>query len=190
MKPFRFLGVSVALSVLFVSSAFAADKSDRPLRGKDPVVEEINKFIKQGWTDNEVTPSAQAEDAEWLRRVYLDVVGRIPDSGTVEKFLNEKEAGKRSALVTELIEDPGFVRHMTTTWSNVLIGRNPPRRTSKAGLEKFLRESFAKNRPWNEIVYDLLTAEGHFEQNGAVNFILGQLDGNPNRDDYAVEATA
>jgi hypothetical protein len=191
MKPVRFLALSATLSVLCLPASFAADsKSDRPLRGKDPVVEEINKHLRQGWTDNEVQPSPEADDAEWLRRVYLDVVGHIPDSATVEKFLNEKDAGKRQAIVSELVEDPRFVRHMTTVWSNILIGRNPPRRTSRTGLEKFLRESFAKNRPWNEIVYDLLTAEGHFEENGAVNFILGQLDGNPNRDDYAVEATA
>jgi hypothetical protein len=191
MKPVRILSLSLALSVLCLSSVSAADsKSDRPVRGKDPVVQEINKYLRQGWTDNEVQPSAEADDSEWLRRVYLDVVGQIPDTGTVEKFLNDKDAGKREALVAELVEDPRFVRHMTTVWANILIGRNPPRRTSRAGLERFLRESFAKNRPWNEIVYDLLTAEGHFEENGAVNFILGQLDGNPNRDDYTVEATA
>jgi hypothetical protein len=183
--------LALLLSLVPLSLATAADaKSDLPARGKDPVVEEINKYVRQGWTDNEVQPSPEADDAEWLRRVYLDIVGHIPESSTVEKFLADKDQNKRSKVVAELVDDPRFVRHMTTAWANVLIGRNPPQRTSRSGLEKFLREAFAKNRPWNEIVYDLLTAEGHFEQNGAVNFILGQLDGNPNRDDYTVEATA
>ena len=194
MKQIRFLSAgmftAIAMAMLAPFAFSAEGKSDLPLRGKDPIVEEINKQIRQGWEDNEVQPSPQADDAEWLRRVYLDVLGQIPDSATVEKFLSEKDAGKRQKLVNELVEDPRFVRHMTTVWANVLIGRNAPDRTSRPGLEKFLRESFARNRPWNEIVFDLLTAEGHFEQNGAVNFILGQLTGNPNRDDYAVEATA
>jgi len=190
MKPVRFLAMSMVLSALCLP-AFAADgKSDRPVRGKDPVVEEINRLLREGWTDNEVQPSPAADDAEWLRRVYLDVVGHIPESATVEKFLNDKDPGKRQTLVSDLLEDPRFVRHLTTVWTNILIGRNAPERTSRPGLEKFLRESFARNRPWNDIVYDLLTAEGNYEENGAVNFILGQLTGNPNRDDYAVEATA
>lgn len=193
MMQVRFLAasLSLALAAILLPVANAADsKSDVPLRGKDPVVEEINKLLRQGWTDNEVQPSPPADDSEWLRRVYLDVVGQIPDSATVDKYLGEKDATKRQQLVSELVEDPRFVRHLTTTWANILIGRNSPDRTSRSGLEKFLRESFAKGRPWNEIVFDLLTAEGHYEENGAVNFILGQLTGNPNRDDYAVEATA
>ncbi len=193
MKPVRILAAAMSLALLAVLSpaAIGADsRSDLPQRGKDPIVEEINQFLRDGWADNEVQPSPAADDAEWLRRVYLDVVGQIPDSATVEKFLNDKDSAKRQKLVAELVDDPRFVRHMTTVWGNILIGRNPPARTSRSGLEKFLRESFAKNRPWNDIVFDLLTAEGHFEENGAVNFILGQLEGNPNRDDYSVEATA
>jgi len=57
-------------------------------------------------------------------------------------------------------------------------------------MQKFFREAFTRNRPWNDVVYDLLTAEGHYEENGAVNFLLAQLMGNPGREDYTVEATA
>ncbi|MBT5017740.1 DUF1549 and DUF1553 domain-containing protein [Planctomicrobium sp.] len=156
----------------------------------DPLIEFINQQIGQTWEDNEVKPSAVAEDAEWIRRVYLDIVGRIPSASEVKTFLDDEDAAKRSKMVDALLANPDFVRNYTEVWTNLLIGRNTPDRTSRAGLQKFLRESFARNRPWNEIVYDLTTAEGHFEENGAVNFILAQLQGNVNSEDYHVEATA
>jgi hypothetical protein len=156
----------------------------------DPLISYINEQISTGWTDNEIKPSDVADDMEWLRRVYLDIVGHIPPAEKVEAFARDKDPAKRSKIVEELLSDPAYVRNLTTVWTNVLIGRNTPDRTDRPALEKFLREGFAKNRPWNEMVYDLVSAEGHFTENGAVNFILAQLEGNPNDEEYAVEATA
>ncbi|TWT59029.1 hypothetical protein KOR42_24180 [Thalassoglobus neptunius] len=156
----------------------------------DPLIQYINEQITQTWEDNEVEPSEVASDAEWLRRVYLDIIGRIPSAEEVDEFLNDSSETKRSVTIDELLAHPDYVRNFTEVWTNLLIGRNTPDGTSRPGMQKFLRESFARNRPWNEIVYDLVTAEGHFEENGAVNFILAQLQGNANSEDYHVEATA
>ncbi|MFG0334232.1 MAG: DUF1549 and DUF1553 domain-containing protein [Maioricimonas sp. JB049] len=156
----------------------------------DPIIDEINERIRTVWEENEVKPSPHADDAEWLRRVYLDIVGHIPSGSELDAFLADEDPGKRSRVIEELLEHPDYVRNFTTIWTNLALGRATPDRTSRPGMEKFFRESFARNRPWNEIVYDLMTAEGHFEEHGAVNFLLGQLQGNPNSDDYAVEATA
>jgi Protein of unknown function (DUF1553)./Protein of unknown function (DUF1549). len=156
----------------------------------DRVVGQINTFIARGWEDNEVTPSPIADDAEWLRRVYLDIVGHIPPAKTVEAFLENTEPDKRAKLIDELLASPDYVHNFTEVWTNILIGRNTPRRTSRVGMKKFLREAFARNRPWNDVVYDLVTAEGHFEENGAVNFLLSQLQGNERSEEYHVEATA
>ena len=183
------LGMTAAVFVASMASVRAAE--ERFSTGSsDPLIEYIDEQIRTGWVDNEIEPSAHAEDSEWLRRVYLDLTGRIPDVETITAFLEDKDPAKRSKMVDRLLDDPDYVRNMTTVWTNLFLGRNTPDRTSRPGMEKFLRESFARNRPWNEIVYDMLTAEGHFEENGAVNFLLGQLDGNPNREDYTVEATA
>lgn len=156
----------------------------------DPLVQYINEQIRLGWEDNEVEPSPTADDAEWCRRVYLDIVGHIPPADVLEAFVNDKDPAKRSKLIDRLLEDPEYVQNFSTIWSNLMIRRNPPDRTSKSGMMKFLREAFARNRPWNKIVYDVLTADGHFEENGAVNFILGQLMGNPRSEEYHVEVTA
>lgn len=156
----------------------------------DPLVQYINEQIRSQWGENEVTPSPAADDAEWIRRVYLDIVGHVPPAEETEKFVGDKDPAKRSKLIDRLLDDPDYVQNMSAIWSNLLIGRNPPDRTSKTGMQKFLREAFARNRPWNEIVFDLLTAEGHFEENGATNFILAKLMGNPRSEEYHVEITA
>ena len=152
----------------------AADESVRPGIA-DAVINEINSQIRTAWKDNEVEPSPQADDSEWMRRVYLDVIGHIPSLDDVEKFLADKDRAKRKKLVDRLLDDPGYSRNWTTIWTNLCIGQQTPRRVSREGMQKFFREAFGKNRPWKDIVVDLVTAEGHFEENGAVNFLLAQM---------------
>jgi hypothetical protein len=187
----RFFVCSLASLALAVAGHTApADDAVFSTGSADPLVQQINDRIRDAWTENEITPSAPADDAEWVRRVYLDLVGHIPPADVVDSFVKSKDPAKRSQTVDKLLNDPDYVQNMTQVWRNLLIGRNPPDRTSRVGMEKFLREAFARNRPWNEIVYDLLTAEGHYEENGAVNFILAQLMGNPRAEDYHVQVTA
>jgi hypothetical protein len=144
----------------------------------------INAQVRQGWVDNGIAPSSPADDGEWVRRVHLDLVGHIPDLEMVQKFLADKDHAKRAKLIDKLLEDPGYARNLTTIWTNNLIGRSTPRDIDRPALQKFLRESFGRNRGWNEIVYDLLSAEGNSNENGATNFLLAHLN------DGAVPATA
>jgi hypothetical protein len=167
------------------SGAFSTGSSNE-------IVKFIDAKIRQSWQDNEISPSPVADDAKWLRRVYLDIVGHIPPADEISKFLADKDPAKRSKIIEKLLDDPAYVRNWTTIWTNLAIGRRTPRRTSRLGMKKFFREAFAKNRPWNEIVSDLVSAEGHFERNGAVNFLLAQYPrrGNPRDPEYGVNATA
>lgn len=153
---------------------------------RNEIVKKINELLRQSWVDNEVMPSPVAEDSEWIRRVYLDIVGHIPSVENVEDFLASKEPNKRYMVIQDLLESPGYVRNWSTIWTNLCIGRNTPRRVSRDGMTKFFREAFARNRPWDKIVFDLVSAEGHFEENGEVNFLLAQMTNN----DMAVQATA
>ncbi len=152
----------------------------------DVIIQFVNQQIRQSWKDNEVEPSPVADDAEWIRRVYLDLVGHIPPVEDVEAFLADKDKAKRAKLIDKLLDDPGYVRNWTTIWTNLCIGQDTPRFVSRDGMQKFFREAFGRNRPWKDIVSDIVTAEGHYEQNGAVNFILAQMQ---DRDD-GVQLTA
>lgn len=184
MSRWRTLLTLTACSV-FLSPAMGQDRTrlgDRP----DPVVAKINEFLSQGWEDNEVKASEVAGDEEWLRRVYLDIVGHIPDADTADTFIKNDDEQKRSDLINELIEDPAYIRNFSTIWTNNCIGRGTPRRVSRAGMSKFFREVFARNRSWKDVVVDIVTAEGHFEKRGEVNYILAQMQNN----DDAVQLTA
>lgn len=181
--------IALVVCVAALSHAQAADEAFTT-GSSDPLISFINEQIRQGYTDNEIKPSEVADDAEWMRRVYLDVVGHVPSGQEVEDFMRDKDPAKRSKLVDTLLADSGYVRNFTNYWTNTLIGRVTPDKTNRGALEKFLRESLAKNRPWNDIVYDLIAAEGRFDENGAVNYLLAQLQLNPNSEEYVVEATA
>lgn len=159
----------------------AVAKADGSMRG---VVSVINDHLAAGWKVQGVEPSPLADDAEWLRRVYLDVVGHIPPVEVAEKFLADRDSRKREKLVDTLLDDPAYVRNWTVVWTNLLIGRSDSRDVNRPALQKFLRESFAKNRPWNEMVAEFISAEGSFDQNGATNFLLAHLN------NQAVPATA
>jgi hypothetical protein len=175
----------------------AADPSAEPVKLPDEVfstgyagpfselVHFINAQVRQGWIDNNVAPSPPADDAEWVRRVHLDIVGHIPDLETVQKFLADKAVDKRAKLIDRLLDDDAaYARNQSTMWTNNLIGRGTPRDIDRPALQKFLRDSFGRNRSWNEIVFELLTAEGASNENGATNFLLSHLN------EGAVPATA
>ena len=201
MKRFDFASRLALLGAVFlgfvVSGADAQSRRSKKPTGpfttgsSDEIIKFIDTEVRQGWEDNEVTPSPVSEDSEWLRRVHLDVIGRIPEGSVVDVFVKDDDPAKRSKLIEQLLDDDSYVRNMTANWTNLSIGRRTPRRVSRAGMTKFYREAFARNRPWNEVVFDIISAEGRFDENGAVNFLLAQLAGGRNNDpEYAVTATA
>ena len=189
----RLVVFGVVASSLLVSAADAQSRTRRSANdgpfttgSSDELIEYINGRVRQGWEDNEIKPSAPADDAEWVRRVHLDILGRIPEGDVVDNFLKDRDPAKRAKLIDTLLDDEAYVRNFTTVWTNLCIGRGTPRRVSRDGMQKFFREAFARNRPWDQVVFDLISAEGRFDENGAVNYMLAQMA----MQDDMVQATA
>jgi hypothetical protein len=184
----RWIGV-VAFVVATVTAAsvpVSAADGEFTTGSSDVIIQYINGQIRQGWKDNGVEPSPVADDSEWARRVYLDLVGHIPPLEELEAFLADKDKAKRAKLIDRLLDDPAYVRNWTTIWTNLCIGQQTPRFVSRDGMSKFFREAFGRNRPWKDVVAEIVTAEGHYEQNGATNYILAQMQDN----DDGVQLTA
>jgi hypothetical protein len=164
------------------SSRVPASKAEPagPLAGadsaSDPTVGRINELLRKGWNENNVSASREATDGEFLRRAYLDLVGAIPPVDAVEAFLRDRDKKKRARLVDTLLEHDGYASNWTTLWSNTLLGRETPREVSRTGLNAWLRSSFSENKPYDRMVYELVASDGHYEQNGAVNFLLANLN--------------
>ncbi len=151
---------------------------------QDAIISLINHRIQDGWNAAKISASPFATDEEWVRRAYLDVIGRIPTSVEAERFLTSTQSDKYQRLIEQLTEDPTYVTNWSTIWARLLIGRSTSNEINRRALQDFLVQSFAENRPWSEIVYDLVSAEGDSESNGATNFLLAHLN------NQAVPATA
>ncbi len=161
-------------------------------------VTEINRQIAAGWKDYDIRPSPAATDGEWCRRLYLDLLGRIPTVEEVQAFLKSRDSDKRRKLVAKLLYDEEYTeeyaRNWTTLWTNILIGRTggTERRTliSRPGMQKYLRDAFARNKPYDRMVFELVTSTGTTKPgspnfNGAVNFLIGKVN-----DEKGAQATA
>jgi len=155
------------------------------------VIATIDEQIRKGWADAKITPSAAATDGEWCRRVYLDILGRVPSIDELAQFAADKSPRRKLTLVDRLLETEPYVdeyvRNWTNIWTNLLIGRSggDDRRSlvDRGGMQKYLRESFAKNKPYDVLVGELVSARGANKPgedgfNGAVNFVLDNLQEN------------
>ncbi len=162
----------------------------------EAVVARINALIQQRWREEGVRPAPAATDAEWCRRVYLDVLGRIPTVDETLTYLADRSKTKKSRLVNRLLGDgyaltsasgenyhEQFASNWTTVWTNVFLGRtggqdNPA--VDRAGFQQYLLQSLKANKPYNQLAFELLTAVGANRPgvenyNGAVNFLLDNL---------------
>jgi len=148
-----------------------------PLEGDVPpaVYAELprNNFIDNHvWTKLQslnITPSQPVDDAKFMRRVYVDIIGRLPNATEAQEFLKNEQTDKREQLVDALLERPEYADHWANKWVD-LLRPNPYRVGIKAVLnyDHWIRDSFRKNKPYDQFVKELLTAQGSTFRNGAV----------------------
>src|SRR5207247_4706770 len=95
--------------------------------------------------------------AEWCRRSFLDVIGRIPTYKETSEFTTDKSPGKREKLLDRLLGSdvylPEFARNWSNVWTNLLIGRDDDNRggtVNREGFQQFLRRAFLENKPYDQ----------------------------------------
>ncbi len=172
----------VSASILaFCGPAWSADDHF----GIEPV-KFINEQVSAGWADAKLQPSAVATDGEWCRRVFLDLVGRIPSVVELERYLHDSTPTKRADLVERLLgeeyEDE-YARNWTDVWTMVLIGRDTENeQVNRSGMRQWLRRALAKNIHYDQFMEELVTATGGNTNrkdlagfNGATNFLSGKM---------------
>ncbi len=124
------------------------------------VAGEIDQLIEAEWEANSVTPAPQADDAEFIRRAYLDVSGRIPPASAVRDFLADESPGKRRELVDRLLGTATYIVHYTNLWRAAMIPEADADQQIRAflpGFEAWLRSRIAENRNYAEIVEEVIT---------------------------------
>lgn len=122
----------------------------------------IDQIFEASWQAEAVTPAKQSGDAEYLRRVSLDLAGRIPAVSELRAFLGDDSPNKRTTVVNQMLDSPASVRNFTTVWRNALIPQandQPQFRNLVPGFEAWLWEHFSKGNPYDQIVREIITAE-------------------------------
>jgi hypothetical protein len=120
-----------------------------------------------------ILPSDLCTDAEFLRRVSLDLTGLPPSSAEARAFLADgrESSAKRQAKIEELLESPGYVDHWSHKWSDLLLSNR--KFINEKGVWAFrnwIRQAVAENKPYDQFVYDLMTASGSTLENPAANY--------------------
>lgn len=116
-----------------------------------------------------ITPSPPIDDAKFMRRVTLDILGRLPSPDRVRKFLLNAERDKRGAYIDELLQRPEYADRWANIWAD-LLRPNPYRVGLKAvfNYDNWIRDQFRNDVPYDEFVRALITAQGSTWRNGAV----------------------
>ncbi|MER3414632.1 MAG: hypothetical protein C4297_00250 [Gemmataceae bacterium] len=164
------LGLAVALGTIPLLG-LSADPPAPPTSGDvvdSLVIEFINEKIREQWQANGLTPSPVASKHEFLRRVFLDIVGRIPTVDEINRMVN----WPRPKIVQHLLHQDDYAENWANLWTVWLLTRTNQPGIDRGKMHQWLKECFAANKPYDRMVYELLTASGRADENGAVNFIL------------------
>ena len=136
------------------------------------LVEQINGLLTEYWGSQGITPAKPAGDSEFLRRVYLDLIGRIPTVSEVYEFLENSNPDRREQLIDDLLSSRDHATHLAAVWRAALlpegIDLNAYGGTNK--FDRWLADRFAQNLPYDQIVRQLLLAEGRVSDSGPILF--------------------
>ena len=131
----------------------------------------IDRLVAAKWERLQISPSVPADDSTFHRRVFLDLIGKLPTPAEVAAFLADSRSDKRARLVDALLERPEYADYWALKWADLLrinrqdLGAKPAYR-----YHQWLRQALDRNQPYDEFVRELLTAQGSSESNGAVSF--------------------
>jgi Protein of unknown function (DUF1553)/Protein of unknown function (DUF1549) len=134
---------------------------------RDFIDEQIDKQL----TRLNLPPSPDCNDPEFLRRAFVDTIGRLPSVEETRGFLADPSTTKRDALIDRLLATPEFVDYWTYKWSDLLM-LNGTRLRPQAlkTYYQWVRKQVADGVPWDRFVREIITATGESLENGATNF--------------------
>src|SRR5262245_43739222 len=154
---------TLVLGLPAVLLACASAGGAEPSKGDvQALAAKIDRHLADRWAEAKVEPAPLADDAEFLRRVYLDLAGRIPSVAEARTFLEDRRPDKRARLVEQLLAGPRYVAHFTNLWRALLIpeaGNNFQVRLQQGGFESWLKEQVARNAGYDELARNLLTSK-------------------------------
>lgn len=143
-----------------------------PARSMEEMIERVDRLLAEHWQAKSLSPVAPASDAEFMRRAYLDLVGRIPTVSEARTFLADERDDRRERLLNHLTGSYDHASHLAAVWRTFLIIETAD--LAELGgvgeFEAWLTERFRNNQPYDQLVSDLLLAEGRVQSSGPLLF--------------------
>jgi hypothetical protein len=145
----------------------------------------IDEFALAKWKKLGLRPSPLADDATFLRRVTLDLCGRLPTTAETRAFLADTSADKRSKLIDRLLDLPDYPAYFAMRWGTILRNSNLAGATNAAyAFHNWIKDMIAQNRPYDEFVRGIVAAAGEWQEAPAINWYW------QSRDDQLHQVTA
>ncbi|MDB6138734.1 MAG: hypothetical protein JWO94_1806 [Verrucomicrobiaceae bacterium] len=162
----------IAASVLLTTTFSFAAQAKPDVAG---AAREIDALLAKDWAASKVTPNAPADDSVFVRRIYLDVVGRIPTVRETEEFMGAREKDKRSRLIDKLLASDGYVQHFFNYWADVLRAQTQGPQLGQitgAAYTNFIKEALRTNKPYDKFVQEMIAAQGKAWETGAIGYYM------------------
>ena len=167
-RPLLVVPLATLTLAAILNSACAADKID-----SRTLAQQIDRAIDARLQSENTPASPRCDDAEFLRRVYLDLTGHIPAADKATAFLDSRDPNKRAKLIDELLASSDYGKHQADIWQSLLLPRTSDNRFIPfEKMTAWLETRFNDNVPWDRLVRDILTAQGDMAKNGAVIYYL------------------
>ena len=172
----RSFGITAYYSLAFFTFAFLTLNCTKvavtPTRQVSSSTKHLDRHINAVLKREGIHPSEMSQDTEFLRRVHLDLTGKIPAPEEVLDFLKDGSANKRQKKIDQLIGGEAYIDYWSGLWVNWLIGRRGDNDDQRIGLATWVRDALTRNMPYNQFVQELIAADGELKDNGAGNYIM------------------
>jgi hypothetical protein len=163
------------LSLTAISVRGAQEPKDELLAPSSSIERAIDHYVAAGLVENSITPAAAADDAEWLRRVSLDLVGRIPTLVEMQGFTQSADPEKKVKLIDRLLTSPSFARHQAQEFATLMQVQDG-RKGTKGLLQDYLSASFRDNKSWDRIFREIVVAnENDAKAKGASELVKARM---------------
>jgi hypothetical protein len=165
--------ISCALLALVAPSLLAEAAPSKPLDLREilQAAAKIDQLLEADLKAKKLQPLPIVTESTFVRRTYLNIVGRIPTAMEASRFLDDKTPDKRTRLIEQLISSPGYDSSAFNYFADLLRLQTNEEQYG-LGWHVWLRNSLASDKPWNNIVHEMLSAEGHTSKNPAVGYYL------------------
>lgn len=145
---------------LLIAAALAPAPDTLAPPPREPLHARIDRRVAAGFPDYETAAARLAADAEFLRRVTLDLNGTIPTAAETRAFLADGDPDKRRKRIDRLLASPAYARRMAQHFDVTLMERRRDSKVPRAAWEEYLRAAFAENRRYDALVREMLSNDG------------------------------